>query len=169
MKKILFLTFLLMTSLTVFAQQKRVNYSQARLLDVTSDAYIKPAVADLIVDKSFSQSDKDYQNKNGRVRFRGRLSKDQAEKDLDGSMENIRSYIVFMACEKYNCDVILGGTFNIRSAENPSDGYDFTMYGFPANFENWRLCTKEDYDWMILKHKVDRPDETREKTSPVRK
>lgn len=172
------IALMLTTALTGFAQQTKVNFSQARLLDVNSEAYIKPAVADLVVDKKWGKNEKDpkYHSEEGRVHFVYLMSKDEAEKDLGGDMSNIRSFIVFKACEKYSCDVILGGTFNIRSAEKgrdgTNDGYVVTMYGFPANFTNWRICTTQDFEWdgwMRLRSNVDKPEDQKAKTSAVRK
>lgn len=140
MKKTLLLLFMVcMMPLASFAQKTitKVQETQARLLDVTSNAYVHPLTVELKVDQA-----------KGRIKYPLHLSKEQVEHEMRGDMTNIRSYGVFKACEKYNCDVIVAATFNFRSSDD--GGYDLEVVGFPANFINWKTATAADYDWIKL-------------------
>lgn len=155
MKK-LFLLGAMLVSMACNAQSTyRFQDTQARLLDVNSDAYVKPLVVDLVVD-----------NAKGRVKDDWNLTKDQAEKELKGDISNIRSYAVFMSSQKHNCDVIVAGTFHIRT-NDAGNGYVVTLVGYPASFKNWKSVAPTDYEWIRLKQSIDRSDV--QKTNAVRR
>lgn len=139
MKKVFMLLFVLM-SLTAFAQSKttRIQETQARLLDVTTNAYVKPLTVELKVIS-------------GRTVDSWKLSKEQVENDFRGNVANIRSWAVYMASRKHDCDLMVAATFNFRSLDN-GDGYEIEIVGFPAIFQNWATITENDMYWINLEN-----------------
>lgn len=140
MKKVLLLFVGILTFVTVNAQKTvtRVQETQARLLDVTSSAYVHPLTVELKVDEN-----------KGRVRDVWELTKEQAEIEMHGDLANIRSYGVFMSSKKHNCDVIVAATFNFKTSDN-GNGYELEVVGFPASFTKWATVTIADYEWIRL-------------------
>lgn len=138
MKK-LFVCLLVFTMFsTVYAQKTvtKVQETQARLLDVTSNAYVHPLTVELKITE-------------GRIRDVLYLTKEQAEVEMKGDMVNIRSYGVFMSSKKHNADVIVAATFNFRTADD-GNGYELEVVGFPAVFCNWATATATDYEWIKM-------------------
>ena len=89
MKKLFFMVlFACIGILGVQAQKTTVEYkdTQARLLDVVSNAYVKPLTVELKVDTS-----------KGRIRDEWPISKKVAEVDMGGDIANIRSWGVYMS------------------------------------------------------------------------
>lgn len=132
--------------------QKTVKFdyqtSQARVLDVNPSTYVKPLVAEVIVDSS-----------KGRIRDSWILTSDElaarlVRKDVidDASIQNLRSYAVFKSSEKHNCDLIIAATFDIHITEN---GAEVSVVGYPANFANWSTGVKADYDWITIEKNID--------------
>lgn len=159
MKKALMFAVLLLAATASFAQTTKYNFqeTQARLLDVTTNAFIRPLVVNLEVDMTKG-------NANGRVDFSETLSMEQAR-----AMENygnIRSHAVYMACQQYDCDVIVAGTFNIYSDGNT---VKVSLRGFPANFKGWKTAQQTDLDWIKIMHSIDTSKSEYVKTNPVRK
>ena len=141
MKKIiLFLTLSVLAFGTAMAQKTTVKIqdTQARMLDVTSNGYVKPLTVELKVDES-----------KGRVRDVWPLTKEQAEVEMKGDIVNIRSYAVYMSSKKHNADVIVAATFNFKSSDD-GDGYEIEVVGFPASFINWKTATTTDYEWIKM-------------------
>ena len=141
MKKILFLTLCsLLFALGAQAQKTTVKIqdTQARLLDMQSNGYVKPLTVELKVDDS-----------KGRIRDTWPLTKEQVEAEMRGDIVNIRSYAVYMSSKKHNADVIVAATFNFKSSDN-SDGYEIEVVGFPASFINWKTATQADYEWIKM-------------------
>lgn len=141
MKKIfLFLTFSVLSICSAMAQKAMVKIqdTQARMLDVTSNGYVKPLTVELKVDDS-----------KGRVRDIWPLTKEQAEVEMKGDIVNIRSYAVYMSSKKHNADVIVAATFNFKTTDN-GDGYEIEVVGFPASFINWKTATPTDYEWIRM-------------------
>lgn len=137
--------------------QKTVKFdfqtSQARLLDVNPNTYVKPLIAELNVDKT-----------KGRIRdkwildaieLNSRVFKD----DDNATIQNLRSYAVFKSSEKHNCDVIVAATFDIHITEN---GAEINIVGYPANFVNWTTGVTADYDWILLER-----GETNDNSAPI--
>lgn len=141
MKKIfLFLTLSVLSICSAMAQKAMVKIqdTQARMLDVTSNGYVKPLTVELKVDDS-----------KGRVRDIWPLTKEQAEVEMKGDIVNIRSYAVYMSSKKHNADVIVAATFNFKTTDN-GDGYEIEVVGFPASFINWKTATPTDYEWIRM-------------------
>lgn len=141
MKKIfLFLTLSVLSICSAMAQKTTVKIqdTQARMLDVTSNGYVKPLTVELKVDDS-----------KGRIRDIWPLTKEQAEVEMKGDIVNIRSYAVYMSSKKHNADVIVAATFNFKTTDN-GDGYEIEVVGFPASFINWKTATTTDYEWIRM-------------------
>ena len=139
MKKILLLlATLLMCSLS-YSQNKNQNIqeTQARLLDINPNAYVKPLTVEISVLPG------------GRISDTWTLSSDQV-KSLGGDLASIRSWGVFQSSRKYNCDLIVAGTFEFKTDPDKPDQFLLTVVGFPANFINWRTAEEKDYEWIRL-------------------
>ena len=139
-------------SLICFGQKSEFRFqdTQARLLDVQSNAYVQPLTVEL---KVKSQT---------RISEVIPLTKQEVEGDMKGDLNNIRSYAVYRASQLHNCDVIVAATFNIRTA---GDGYEVNIIGYPADFVNWRTATKDDYEWIRMEKTVTTSE--REKIAPA--
>lgn len=107
--------------------------TQARMLDVTSNAYVRPVVVELEVEPV--KVDTTY--------F---LTKEEAEIEMSGDIPNIRSWGVYRASADYDCDVIVAATFILESTEK--GGYSLTITGFPGRYKNWATATSEDMEWI---------------------
>lgn len=120
-----------------YAQKTEFRFqdTQARLLDVTSNAYVKPLTVELKVLTTT------------RVNEIIKLTKQEVEQDMNGDLSNIRSYAVYRASQLHNCDVIVAATFNVRTADG---GYEVNIIGYPANFVNWKTATQDDYEWIRM-------------------
>lgn len=138
-----------------YAQKDKVKIqdTQARLLDVTSNAYVKPLTVELKVNTN-----------EGRIRDEWPLTKEQAEIEMNGDIVNIRSYAVYMSSQKHNADVIVAATFNFRTNDEGT-GYLITVVGYPATFENWKTAGESDYEWIRLEKTLTTSD--REKISAI--
>lgn len=152
MKK-LFITFVAMVvCLTGYAQKGNTEYrfrdTQARLLDVLSNAYVKPLTVELQV------------TSNARKSFHLQLSKQEVEQDMQGDLENIRSYAVFQASQAWECDVVVAATFNVKTNDEGT-GYIVDVIGFPADFVNWKTATQTDYEWIKMEKTLTTSDRER--------
>ena len=141
MKRTVFMMIALAMCTISFAQKTEFKFqaTQARLLDVMSNAYVKPLTVELqiISSKHVSEIIK--------------LTKQEVEQDMKGDLENVRSYAVYRASQLHDCDVIVAATFNIRTA---GDGYEVNIIGYPANFVNWKTATQADYEWIQMEKTV---------------
>lgn len=145
MKKTLLLLFAVVACAVGHAQKSEFRFqdTQARLLDVNSNAYVKPLVVELQVIS------------NKRVSEVIKLTKQEVEQDMKGDLNNMRSFAVYRASQLHNCDVIVAATFNVRTA---TDGYEVNIIGYPANFVNWRTATQADYEWIRMEKTVTTSD-----------
>ena len=152
MKRTVFLMIALAMCTISFAQKSEFRFqaTQARLLDVMSNAYVKPMTVELQILKT------------KRVSEVIKLTKQEVEQDMKGDLENIRSYAVYRASQIYDCDLIVAATFNIKTVP---DGYEINIVGYPANFINWKTATPEDYEWIMIEK--ERTTSEREKIAPV--
>ncbi len=156
MKKVfLFVLLVCFCGIGAFAQKTVVKMQevQARLLDVTSNAYVRPLTVELIVDTM-----------RGRIEDQWPLTKEMAEVEMKGDIANIRSYAVYMSSQRYNADVIVAATFNIKT-DDEGTGYIVTIKGFPAVFANWKTAEPSDYEWIRLEKTFTTAD--REKISAI--
>jgi len=141
MKRSLLLVFTIAMSLFCYAQKTEFRFqdTQARLLDVTSNAYVKPLTVELKV------------LTNKRVSEIIKLTRQEVEQDMKGDLNNIRSFAVYRASQLHDCDVIVAATFNVRTA---GEGYEVNIIGYPANFVNWQTATQADYEWIKMEKTV---------------
>lgn len=156
MKKLIVMVSLVLACAGQVAAQKTVvkmQDTQARLLDVTSNAYVKPLTVELIVDKS-----------KGRITDEWVLTKEQAEQELKGDLANIRSFGVYMSSQKHKADVIVAATFNFRT-NDAGTGYLLTVVGYPASFTNWKTADASDLEWIRMEKTLTTAD--REKISAI--
>ena len=157
MKKLFFMVlFACIGILGVQAQKTTVEYkdTQARLLDVVSNAYVKPLTVELKVDTS-----------KGRIRDEWPISQKVAEVDMGGDIANIRSWGVYMSSKFHNADVIVAATFNFETDPDNPDAYKLTVVGYPASFVNWKTATEADYEWIRMEKVVTTNE--REKISAI--
>lgn len=115
--------------------------SQSRFLETSPNAYMKPLVAEVVVDKA-----------KGRIRDSWTidaidLSSRTIEGNLAATLLNLKSYALFKSAEKHNCDMIIVPTFDIHITNT---GATISVAGYPANFSNWTTGTTADYDWILL-------------------
>ncbi len=138
------------------AQKTTVKYqdTQARLLDVTSNAYVKPLTVELKVDTS-----------KGRIVDVWPLTKEQVEVEMGGDIANIRSWGVYQSSKKHNVDVIVAATFNFKTDDTRDGFYQLTVVGYPASFVNWATATEADYEWIRMEKVVTTSE--REKISAI--
>lgn len=118
---VIFLTFI--GAIGAYAQKTnvRMQETQARLLDVTSNAYVKPLTVELQIDKS-----------KGRIKDEWTLTREQAEQEMNGDLVNIRSYAIYMSSQKHNADVIVAATFNVKTNDD-GNGYKVTVIGLSGH------------------------------------
>ena len=147
MKKLFGIIALLSLSLTAWAQKNdvRVQDTQARFLDITSNAYVKPLTVELKVDLTKGNDP----SENGRIIDTWPLTKVQAEQEMGGDIANIRSWAVYQSSRKHKADVIVAATFNFRT-NDAGTGYEITVVGYPANFVQWKTADETDYEWIRM-------------------
>lgn len=115
--------------------------SQARFLETSPSAYMKPLVAEVVVDQA-----------KGRIRDNWTLDAlELSSKTIDGNPQatllNLKSYALFKSAEKHDCDMIIVPTFDIHITNT---GATISVAGYPANFAKWTTGTTADYDWILL-------------------
>lgn len=156
MKKVLTVLATLCCIIVANAQSKNqttiIQETQARLLDVNPNAYVKPLTVEVEVLPT------------GRVRDVWPLTADQV-KSLGGDLANIRSWGVFQSSHKHNCDLIVAATFDFKSDIANPDVYQLTVVGFPANFVRWKTADDKDFEWIRME-KVKTTDD-REKIQAI--
>lgn len=72
---------------------------------------------------------------------REELAKRIIDNDYNKTLENLRSYAVFITSGVYDCDLIVGARFNFEITS--TQGATIELFGYPANFVNWGGDTKE--------------------------
>lgn len=159
MKKWILTALVTFSVMGAYAQKTTVKIkdTQARLLDVSSNAYVKPLVVELEVINT-DKPDK------GRIVDEWVLSKDEVE-GMNGDLTNIRSWGVYMSSKKHNVDVIVAATFNFENDENNPGFYKLTVIGYPAIFKNWETAKATDYEWIRMEKTITTAD--REKISAI--
>lgn len=115
--------------------------SQARTIDLSPTTYVQPMIAEVVVDQT-----------KGRIHDTWELSAaDMAARsfsdDMSSTLQNLRAYGLFKSSEKHACDLIVAATFDIRMT---NAGAVITLFGYPANFANWRTGTQADYEWICI-------------------
>ncbi len=132
-------------SLTFAQKNTQIQYqeTQARLLDVSANAYVKPLTVELKV-------------KSGqRIREVVKIPRDYALVVMKGNVSNWRSYSVYEVSKRLQCDVIVAATFNIKYDEVAGDkDIEIEVVGYPADFLNWQTATTQDLEWIKLEKTI---------------
>ncbi len=132
------------TALAAYSQKTvKVDFqaSQARFLETSPNAYMKPLIAEVVVDKA-----------KGRVRDTWKLDAlELSSRTIEGNPQatllNLKSYALFKSAEKHDCDMIIVPTFDIHITNT---GATVSVAGYPANFAKWTTGTTADYEWILL-------------------
>lgn len=171
MKKLIWVALWALTCGTeVYAQKTTVKIqdTQARLLDVKSNAYVKPLTVELkVIDQAKLRSiDPDLKlDENGRLKAVWLLTKEQVEVEMNGDLSNIRSWGIYQTSQRYHADVIVAATFNFKTDDEHPDRYLLTVVGYPANFVAWKTAETTDYEWIRMEKTLTTAD--REKISAI--
>ena len=114
--------------------------TQARMLEVTAKAYVRPLVVDLVVPKGQQ-----------RKIFKKLYSYNEVVVAMAGNPDNLRSRAVYDATEEWGCDAAVAATFKIELTPDGT-AYEVEMKGFPANFDpqSWHMLSKLDEEWINL-------------------
>lgn len=156
-KSLVMLTFLGLATGVSYAQKQttvKIQETQARILDVSPNAYVKPLTVELKVD---TEGAKFLGNVDGQILTReagGRvvcnviITNEEVE-GMNGNIENMRSYALFQTAQLCHCDVIVAATFNLKTRDE-GDGYVMKVVGYPASFTGWATATQQDYQWIQM-------------------
>lgn len=163
MKRITAILFIFtMLASAASAQSRKSNetyeHHQARILDAVSNAYVKPLVVDLEIDKSIGN--------NGKIEYTLIMDRNTAEVALGGDLENIHTYGTYMTAQHFKCDVVVAPTFNLV-LNNDNSTYELSVIGFAGKYNNWKPAEKTDEWWIDIVNEKKVSD--REKTNPVKK
>ena len=136
--KIIMIMLAILGVTTVSAQSTKIyqyQETEARAMDVWSNAYVKPLTVELKV-------------KGGRTRTMVDIPADKVAA-LRNDPVNWRSYAGFVASKKMDCDVIVAPSFNIDYNSALDNGtVHVEVVGFPADYVNWKSATPEDMQWI---------------------
>ena len=146
----------------------------ARILNVTTDAHVKPQVVDFEIIPSaevaaripsLNAADKtrkyECYNETGRVEVTFHITKDFMEDVLKSQRSKVEIWGASKVTRDFHADILVGAIFEYRTCDN-SDDFELTVIGYPARFKNWRSLTTEDYKWMNPELFLERHD-----TKPV--
>lgn len=112
------------------AREEATHYeygtSEARLLDFTPSVTPIPTTVEIkVIGKRVHRKI---------VLSQEELNKRIINNDYNRTLENLRSYAVFITSGVYDCDLIVGARFNFEITDT---GATIEIYGYPANFVNW--------------------------------
>ena len=142
--KIIMIMLAILGVTTVSAQSTKIyqyQETEARAMDVWSNAYVKPLTVELKV-------------KGNRTRTMVDIPADKAAA-LRNDPVNWRSYAVFVASKKMDCDVIVAPSFNIDYNSALDNGtVHVEVVGFPADYVNWKSATSEDMQWISTEKNI---------------
>lgn len=134
--------------------------TQARLLDVMANAYVKPLTVELEVTNTKRQT------------VLVKIPTQRAVNAMKSDPTNWKSYAVYDAARQLrekgiDCDVIVGATFNIMFDTTSSDpnNVNITVIGFPAVFKNWKTASEEDMKWIQVEKYTNQTEA--DKVAPV--
>ena len=128
-------------STTTAHSETTYQYTQARKPQVWVEPLVKPLVVEVDV------------MKDAPTFWRKTLSRHKVEIELNGTMEEIYNYGIFLYTEDTKSDMIVAATYNFYT--NPertgdADWYILEIKGFPAKFKEWHTATPSDYEWMKI-------------------
>ena len=123
--------------------QVQYQETQARLLDVSSNAYVKPLTVELKV------------KGNQRIREVVKIPRNFALVAMKADPSNWRSYAVYEVSKRMSCDVIVAATFNIKYDEVAGDqDVQIEVVGYPADFTNWQTASTQDLEWIRMEKTI---------------
>lgn len=109
--------------------------STARYLKPEMTGFVTPTAADLHV---FETRISHVENFPNTLTFG-----DIQNVNNSGTIEYFKNYTVAQAVKKHNADVIIAPVFDIKTSEDLLS-IMVTVYGYPANYVNFRKATTED-------------------------
>ena len=146
MRKLFLLAISCVIGMSAFAQkgsETTYQFTQARMPQVLVEPLVKPLVVEVDVIADAPTFWKKY------------LNRHKVEVELEGKLENINNYGIFLYTEETKSDMIVAATYNFYT--NPArtsddDWYVLEIKGFPAKFTSWHTATPSDYEWMKIRH-----------------
>lgn len=144
MRKFYLMALSLFVCASSFAQKATISKetlvefedTQARMLDVQSNAYFKPMVVELDMMPC------------GKVKKTYEFNSDKLQ-SFNADPAAIRSWATFLLSEEYDADVIVAATYDINYNSLNRAG-SVTIVGFPAKFKNWHTMTDNDMNWILM-------------------
>lgn len=126
------------TSCSTIQQQVKheEQYTQARMLDISASAHVRPLTVEIEIDKSV-----------GRIKETWSYTKEDVIA-MGGDLSNIRANGLYKTAQKHNADIIVAPLFDLRTEDG--DTYRLTVIGYPGNFVNWKSLEAKDSTWMRL-------------------
>ena len=113
------------------------------MLDVSSNAYVKPLTVELKV------------KSNQRIREIVKIPRNFALVAMKGDPSNWRSYAVYEVSKRMQCDVIVAATFNIKYDEVAGDqDVQIEVVGYAADFSNWQTASLQDLEWIRMEKTI---------------
>lgn len=128
-------------SKTTAHTESTYQFTQARKPQVWVEPMVKPLVVEVEVIKEAPTF------------WKTALGRYKVETELEGKLENVHNYGIFLYTKDTNADMILAATYNLYTNPNRTcddDWYIIEIKGFPARFNNWRTADESDYEWMRM-------------------
>lgn len=149
MKRLIFATLMAMFCLGMHAQKKekpaKFEETQARLIDMTANAYVKPMTVELSIHGVTSS------NPSPRATEFSYLFPANEVAALGNDLANIKSKALYLMCAKFQADAIVGARFNVTAQDvDIKNGCTVEIIGWPADFVKWKTAEKDDLEWMQL-------------------
>lgn len=153
MKKAFLLLLCCLMSMSSFAQKTQTVTTTTAHTDATyqftqarkPQVWVEPMVKPLVVEVEVIPTAPTFWKKV--------LGRYKVETELEGKLENVHNYGIFLYTEETQSDMIVAATYNFYTNPNrtgDSDWYIIEIKGFPAKFKNWRSATAADYEWMKI-------------------
>ena len=128
-------------STTTAHSETTYQFTQARKPQVWVEPLVKPLVVEVDV------------MKDAPTFWKKTLTRHKVETELNGAMEEIYNYGIFLYTEDTKSDMIVAATYNFYTNPNRTgdeDWYILEIKGFPAKFKEWHTATPSDYEWMKI-------------------
>lgn len=153
MKKFLFFAICCLVGMNVLAQKTQTVTTTTAHTDATyqftqarkPQVWVEPIVKPLVVEVEVIPTAPTFWKKV--------LGRYKVETELEGKLENVHNYGIFLYTEETQSDMIVAATYNVYTNPNRTgdhDWYIIEIKGFPAKFKNWRSATTADYEWMKI-------------------
>lgn len=153
MKRLLLLVTCCIVAMSSFAQKTKTVSETTAHTDATyqftqarkPQVWVEPMVKPLVVEVDIMPEAPKFWKKT--------LGRHKVEVELEGKLENVYNYGIFLYTEDTKSDMIVAATYNFyTNPDRTGDGdwYIIEIKGFPAKFMNWRTATVSDYEWMKI-------------------